>query len=128
MANGMEIVLYDRSRLMAGDRWQVELHCVAFIPIEDSYWKTAAQEDLQILGGIRKKLGDRLEQTFTKKRVFVAEHEREQLLQEMVQQVYSGMMEYLKRPNFPLRLFKKKYHDARQKLLLQQAMDHVADD
>ena len=40
--NGMEIILYDRSRPMAGDRWQVELQCEAYIPIEDSYWKTAA--------------------------------------------------------------------------------------
>lgn len=125
--NGMEIILYDRSRPMVGDRWQVELQCEAYIPIEDSYWKTAAQEDQWILKGIRNRLGGRLVQTFSKKRTFVAEEERQRLLQEMVQQVYSGLMEYLKRPEFPLRLFKKQYLEARQKLLLQQAMDRMAE-
>jgi len=126
--NGTEIVLHDHSRRMGADRWIVELQCVAYIPIDNSYWNMAAQEDKQILAGIKKKLGDRLVQTFTKKRVFVSEQEHEELLQEMLQQVYSGMMEYLKKPNFPMKLFKKQYHDARQKLLLHQAMSHVADD
>ncbi len=126
--NGMEIILYDRSRQMAADRWQVELQCEAYIPVEESYWKTAAQEDQHILEGIRNRLGNRLVQTFSKKRTFVAEEEREQLFQEMVQQVYSGLMEYLKRPEFPLRLFKKQYLEARQRLLLQQAMGRMAED
>ena len=126
--NGMEIILYDRSRPMAGDRWQVEVQCEAYIPIEESYWKTAAQEDQQILAGIRIRLGERLVQTFSKKHIFVAEQDRERLLQEMVQQIYSGLMEYLKRPDFPLRLFKKKYFEARQNLLLQQAMGRIAED
>ncbi|MGW8288226.1 MAG: hypothetical protein ACWGOD_08275, partial [Desulfobulbales bacterium] len=59
---------------------------------------------------------------------FVPEEEREELLREMVHQVYGGMMEYLKKPNFPAKLFKKLYHENRQRLLLQEAMNHVADD
>ena len=128
LENGMEIILYDQTRRMGADRWIVELEFVAYIPIEESLWHMVANEDQQTLAGIRKKLGDRLKQTFTKKRIFVEEHEREHMLEEMIQQVFSGMMEYLKKPNFPTKLFKKQYHDARQKILLQQAMDHVADD
>jgi hypothetical protein len=117
--NGTEIVLYDHSRRMSADRWIVELQCVAYIPIDDSYWNMAEQEDPKILAGIRKKIGDRLTHTFSNKRFFVPEEEREELLQEMVHQVYSGMMEYLKKPNFPAKLFKKLYHETRQNLLLQ---------
>lgn len=126
--NGTEIVLYDHSRPMSADRWIVELQCVAYILINESYWNIAAGEDQQILEGLRKKIGDRLTHTFSQKRIFVSEEECEQLLQEMVHQVYSGMMEYLKKPNFPSKLFKKLYHENRQRLLLQQAMNHVADD
>jgi hypothetical protein len=128
LENGTEIILYDHTRSMSADRWIVELQCVAYIPVDDSYWNMAAGEDQQILAGIRKKIGDRLTHTFSQKRIFVPEEEREHLLQEMVHQVYSGMMEYLKKPNFPSKLFKKLYHENRQRLLLQQAMDHVADD
>lgn len=128
MDNGTEIVLRNYTRRMGADRWIVELQCVAYIPIGHSYWNMAANEEELILTGIKKKLGNRLVQTFTKKRIFVPDEECEPLLQEMLQQAYSGMMEYLKKPNFPLKLFKKQYHDARQKLLLQQAMSHVTDD
>lgn len=126
--NGTEIVLYNHSRRMSADRWIVELQCVAYIPIDDSYWSMVEQEDLKILDGIRKKIGDRLTHTFSNKRLFVPEEEREELLREMVHQVYGGMMEYLKKPNFPAKLFKKLYHENRQRLLLQEAMNHVADD
>jgi hypothetical protein len=44
------------------------------------------------------------------------------------QQLDNGLMEYLKRPDFPLRLFKKQYLEARQKVLLQQAMGRMAED
>lgn len=121
--NGVEIVLYDRSRVMAGDRWVIDLHCEACIPIYDSYWDTVAREDQQILAGIKKKLGNMLVQTFTKKRTFIAEEEREQLLQELVKQAHGGMLEYLRKPNFPIRLFEKRYRDARQQVITRQAMD-----
>ena len=126
--NGMEIVFYDRSRIMAGDRWIVELHCEAFIPIADSYWDSELQEDPQVLAGIRKILGNRLVQTFSKRRNFIDGEQRESILQEMVQQVHSGILEYLKRPNFPMRLFKKHYRDARQKVIVQEAMSRLAND
>ena len=86
--NGTEMVFYDHSRRMSADRWIVELQCVAYIPIDDSYWNIAEQEDPKILAGIRKKIGDRLTHTFSNKRLFVPEEEREELLQEMVHQVY----------------------------------------
>ena len=125
--NGMEIVLQDHSRRMSADRWIVELHCVVYIPIDESYWHIAAGEDSQILADIKKKLGHRLVHTFIKKRIFVEEQRHDQLLQDMLQQVYRGMMEYLKKPNFPHKLFKRQYHATRQKIMLQQAMSHVVD-
>lgn len=128
LENGIEVILYDHSRNMTPDRWLVDLLCEASIPIDDSFWETAAREDPEHLPGIRKMLGESLVFASNRKRSFLDTGERDSVLGEMVQQVYSSMLEYLKRPDFPQRLFIKKYNDARQKLLLQQAMDRIAED
>jgi hypothetical protein len=116
-------LLYDRSRVTAGDRWQVELKCEAHIQIDESYWDMVTEEEDRLLPDIRKILGDRVVFVATKQRNFVDANERETVLQEMVQQVHSSMLEYLKKPQFPQEFFKKQYRDARQKVLIQQAMD-----
>ncbi len=123
LENGIELLLYDRSRVTAGDRWQVELKCEAHIQIEESYWDMVTEEEDRLLPDIRKILGDRVVFVATKQRNFVDANERETVLQEMVQQVHSSMLEYLKKPHFPQEFFKKQYRDARQKVLIQQAMD-----
>ena len=123
LENGIELLLYDRSRVTAGDRWQVELKCEAHIQIDESYWDMVTDEEGRLLPDIRKILGDRLVFVATKQRNFVDANERETVLQEMVQQVYNSMLKYLKKAHFPREFFKKQYRDARQKVLIQQAME-----
>ena len=120
--NGMELILYDRSRITAGDRWQVDLQCETNIPIHESYWANIADEDPQLLADTRKMLGEELVFVINKKRNFIDDKERDTILQQMVEQVHENILEYLKRPDFPLQLFKKQYRDARQKVMIQKAM------
>ena len=127
LENGMELLLYDRSRVIAGDRWQVELRCEVHIPVDESYWYMMDQEDPQLLPDIRNILGDRLVFVTTKQRNFVDAEERETVIQEMVQQVYNSMLEYLKKPQFPQEFFKKQYRETLQKVLLQQSIARAND-
>ena len=122
--NGMELFLYDRSRVMAGDRWQVELKCEAHIPIDESYWGMVEHDDPQLLADVKRILGKRLMFVTTQKRIFIDATERETVFQEMVQQVYSSMLEYLKKPHFPQKFFMRQYRDACQNVLLRQAMNN----
>lgn len=122
LENGMELILFDRSRVMTADRLVVDLLCEAKIPIADSFWEIGADEDPQLHHAIREMLGEKLVFAVNRKRNFVDAAERETVLQEMVHQVYASILEYLKRPDFPRHLFKKQYRDAKQKVLLQQAM------
>jgi hypothetical protein len=128
LKNGMELFLYDRSRVMAGDRWLVELQCEAFIPIDDSFWEAFADEEPELLSTIKDVLGEKLVFSTHKKRNFVDAGECEKTLQEMVQQIKSSVMEYLQKPAFPLSLFKKQYQDTRQKLLIQQQINGIEGD
>ena len=123
--NGMELLLYDRSRFMAGDRWLVELYCEACTPIDDSCWRVVADEEPRLLHAVREMLGEKLVFVGSRKRNFVHADEREAILLEMVQQLLGSTVEYLQRPAFPLRLFRKLYQDARRKVLIQQAMSRV---
>lgn len=122
LENGMELLLYDLSRVMAGDRWLVELKCETRIPIDAGYWERIEKEEERLFENVRKLMGEHLVFATTKKRNFVDAGERDDALQEMVEQVYSSMLGYLQKPNFPEKLFRKQYHDARQKVLIQQAM------
>ena len=125
--NGMELVLYDRSRVLAGDRWLVELTCESCIPVAAGSWQIMAGEDPRLLPAIREMLGEKLVFASNKKRNFVAAEERETVLQEMVHQVRSSILGYLNRPDFPTKLFQKQYQEARQKILIKQAMNQAAD-
>ena len=123
LENGIELLLYDRSRITAGDRWQVELKCEAHMPIAESFWDLAVEEESRLLPDIRKILGDKLVFVTIQQRNFIDANERETVLQEMVQKVHSSMLEYLKKPRFPQEFFKKQYRETLQKVLIQQAMD-----
>jgi len=126
LENGIELFMYDQSRLTAGDRWQVELKCEAHIPIDESFWDLMTEQEPGLLLDIRKILGDELLFVTTKQRNFIDAEECETVLREMVQQVHSSMLEYLKKPHFPREFFRKQYRDARQKVLVRQAMDREA--
>ena len=119
----MELVLHELSQFMAGDRWLVELLCQAYIPIDETFWAIVSPEDVQLLPRIREMLGEKLVFASSKKRNFVDAEERQRVLQDMEQQVYDSILEYLDRPHFPLKLFKKQYKECRQKVLIQAAMN-----
>jgi len=123
LENGIKLSMYDRSRVTAGDRWQIELECRAHIPMDESYWDMVAREDSELLQDIKKILDDPLEFVTIRQRNFVDAGEYETVLQEMVQQLSDSILEYMKKPNFPQEFFKKQYREAHQKVLIRKAVD-----
>ena len=125
LENGMELFLYDRSRLMAKDRWLIEILCKAFIPLDEKLWDGLTAEDLKQESVIRKMLGDRLIFSSSNKRVFVDDRQKEAVLQEMTRQMSTTILAYINRPEFPEQLFRKKVRDARRQLMIQEAMNQA---
>jgi len=123
LENGIKLFMYDRSRVTAGDRWQVALECKAYIPVDESFWDMVGDEDPQLLQDIKKILGDRMEFVTTRQRNFIDAKEYETVLQGMVQQVSDSILEYMKKPHFPREFFKKQYREAHQNLLIRKAMN-----
>ena len=122
LENGIQLMLFDKSKVTAGDRWLVELRCEAHIPVDEGFWAVVSDEDPEVQAEIRKILGKHLVFESIKQRNFIDERERKNVLQEMVRQVHSSMLEYMNRPHFPQEFFKKQYRETRKKLLLRRAM------
>lgn len=123
LTNGIILKFYDRSRVIAGDRWQVELVCEADIPVSEEMWERLRPEDPDILQGIKKSLSNTLVYSLTKIKPFVDAGDKQGALDEFARQIEENMESYLANPDFPQRVFAREYERAREKLLLAQAQE-----
>jgi hypothetical protein len=115
--NAMAINFIDRSRKIAGDRWQVELVGEMEIPIPQNFWTAVKENDVDLLDCIRKKLGDRLPFSISRIRNFVADDEKEAIRNELISRFEENIAPYMDKPDFVRKLFLKKFKEARQKCI-----------
>jgi hypothetical protein len=115
LANGLTLELYDLSRPMAGDRWQVVLEVRVPIPVKAATLPPdladRAPEVIAALGP---------EILFIQQEVhhFIDVREMPGLLQEMQTRLFKGLEGYLGHPDFAGRYLRKKFteHQERQQL------------
>lgn len=124
LSNGMALIVRDKSRKVAGDRWNVKVNCEAAIPVAQERFH-GVQEDADLLERIRARMGDTLVFSVTKERHFVAEDEKEAVLARLVRQLFDNAASYIDRPDFPEKLFAARYEDARKYCLLVSRMPPV---
>lgn len=114
LPNGLCLEVYDRSRPMAGDRWQVTLELRLSIPVSRATMPAdladRAQEVMEALGP---------EIFFTQKEVhhFIDAREVPGLLKEIKARLLEGLEGYLGHPDFPSRYIRQKFaeHQERQR-------------
>lgn len=112
LPNGLLLELYDRSRPMAGDRWQVILEVSVPIPVNEAALpadiKERAPEVIAALGP---------EIIFTQQEIhhFVDAREVSALLQEMEKRLLQGLSDYLGHPDFAGRYIRKKFAEYQEK-------------
>lgn len=112
LPNGLLLELYDRSRPMAGDRWQVILEVSVPIPVNEAALpadlKERAPEVIAALGP---------EIIFTQQEIhhFVDAREVSALLQEMQERLLQGLSDYLGHPDFAGRYIRKKFAEYQEK-------------
>ena len=113
LPNGLILELYDRSRPMAGDRWQVVLEVRLPIPVNAANLPPEladrAPEVMAALGP---------EIAFTQQEVhhFIDAREVPAYLEEMQTRLVEGLKGYLGHPDFAKRFIRKKFteHQERQ--------------
>ncbi len=113
LPNGLVLEVYDLSRPMAGDRWQVVLEVRVPIPVTEAVLpadlKAQAPEVIEALGP---------EISFTQQEIhyFIDAREVPALLEEMQERLVQGLIEYLGHPDFAGRYLRKKFAEHQERL------------
>lgn len=114
LENNMTLTVHDQSKKMAGDRWLIKIICEAEIPVDDGFFSRVPEEDVALQAEVREAMAGSLTFSVTKERTFVAETERAALVELMVSEIMNNMVTYLNRPEFPEKLFARKYAELRE--------------
>ncbi|MBU0673611.1 MAG: hypothetical protein KJ950_03080 [Proteobacteria bacterium] len=125
--NGIHLSIFEKSKLLAGDRWQVVVEGQAVIPLSDDLACADMVDDPEMLVRVREVVGAELIFPFRMERHFVAELEKEEVLAILLSRVRDTLLGYLGSPLFPERLLKKKCQDAMD-LCRNQTIPETAED
>lgn len=115
LPNGLILAIYDRSRPMAGDRWQVTLELRLSIPVSRD---TLPPDLVERAQEVREALGPEIFFVQQEVRHFIDNREMPALLAEMQARLLEGLEGYLGHPDFAGRYLRKKFmeHQERERL------------
>ncbi|MFH7320968.1 hypothetical protein ACHHRT_10225 [Desulfurivibrio sp. D14AmB] len=118
LANGLQLSFYDASRPLAGDRWLVELRCEVLCPVTDQLSAGQPTEaDPELRAAILERLGDQLRLQVSRTRNFIDQHERVQVLEQLLAALKAHVLDYFAKPTFPDRLYQESWRRLRQECL-----------
>lgn len=115
LENNMTLTVHDQSKKMAGDRWLIKIICEAEIPVDEVFFARVPEDDLELQTEVREAMAGSVRFSVIKERTFVAETERAALVERMVTEIMTNMVAYLNKPEFPARLFARKYAELRER-------------
>lgn len=110
LANGSVLTVYDLSRnIAAADRWLIKIRCEISIPVREDFFAAQEEQDPELQSEVRALMGDALVFASEQERNFVDAAEKDQVLQQYVEQMLAAMLLYLENPKFPEKFFNKRY-------------------
>lgn len=115
LENNMTLTVYDQSKIMAGDRWLIKVICEAEIPVGEEFFARVSEADGELQAEVCEAMAGSVKFSVAKEKTFVAEAERVALIELMVTEIMTNMVGYLNRPEFPEKLFFKRYDEFREK-------------
>jgi len=115
LENNLTVELYDASKKIAGDRWQVSLVARMVIPVDDAIDKggidpTKAME-------IRQVLGDAVTYEIKKQRNFIDAREKTAVFDQLLDVFSNYSRPYLSHPDFAGRFVLKTFYDRQKQRL-----------
>jgi hypothetical protein len=110
--NGQTVQLFDASRTIAGDRWQVTLVVRMEIPVDAV---SLADAGLPEVEEIKKILGETVIFEVKKERNFIDEQKKQSVLDNMKDTFISISLPYLSHPEFPGRHITRKFHEMKKR-------------
>lgn len=119
LENNLHIKIYDRSKKLIGDRYQVIMQAEMDIPIT----QTILENNDRLMPGIQElknMLGDKVTFKQTREKIFIDEGEKEKVMSNMIDSFINDMIPYLSRPDFPVRFINRQYQDQEKRIRLKQ--------
>ncbi len=114
LENGLILVLVDRSRKIAGDRWLVKFAAEIKIPVRDVLTGAGASSTADV-DKIADLLGDEVIHTYEDERNFIDDSEKDAVLDGMLDSYLNTSFAYLSNPEFPRRFVLREYGRALEK-------------
>jgi len=118
LANGLCLEVWDRSRPVAGDRWQVVLEARMAVPVTAANLPAELVPDEAAVGTA---LGQEVVYCRRDERNFIALGEVADILKEMESRLLELVPSYLGHPDFAPRFLRRKYAEYRAKQSWQRA-------
>ncbi|MFC1863920.1 hypothetical protein ACFL1Z_08225 [Thermodesulfobacteriota bacterium] len=105
--NGLTLELYDRSKVVAGDRWLVSFIARIDVDVRKEYFNGFDSE--MPFKEIKASLGERVTYSYEKSRNFIDENEKDEVLLDLKDKYLKSDLQYLSSPEFPQKLIISKY-------------------
>jgi hypothetical protein len=109
LANGCRLTVWDLSRNIVPGRWQVKIRCETEVPVREEFFRGIEEDDPELLRTVHDWMGRAIIFSTEKERNFIDEAEKDRILNEMVNQACDAMLVYLGSPEFPAKMFKKRF-------------------
>lgn len=114
LKNGLILELWDNSRPVAGDRWQVTLKARINIPVSEDWFADLSRLPAP-LKDLREALGDRVCFEYQNMRNFIDVNEKEAALNQMRVSLVDNAVHYYSHPDFAARWLAKQYREYQMK-------------
>jgi len=108
--NGLILELYDHSRRVAGDRWQVSFVARLEVELKREFFEGSRKPDVSF-EEIREAVGDKAHYHHEKTRNFIAESEKDEVFKGLKERFLDANLVYLSSPGFPLKLILRQYRE-----------------
>jgi len=114
LGENMFLEIYDASKKLAGDRWQVLMVARVEIPVSETLM-AAGDQLAEELDDLKATLGETAVFEQKSARIFIASSEKDKVFDEVLNGFLKTSLPYLSRPEFFRRFVYKKYREAKEK-------------
>jgi hypothetical protein len=114
LENGQVLNIYDASKSIVGDRWQVNLLARMLIPLNEINLEN--NPALPPINEIKQALGDTVEYEIKKQRNFIDNKEKQTVFTDLLDTFIKYSAPYLSHPEFPIRVTAKKYFEYKKQM------------
>jgi hypothetical protein len=115
LENNLTVELYDASKKIAGDRWQVSLVARMVVPVDDAIDKGGIDPTKAV--EIRQVLGDAVTYEIKKQRNFIDAREKTAVFDQLLDVFSNYSRPYLSHPDFAGRFVLKTFYDRQKQRL-----------